>query len=241
MTPNFLSTIRTGMLDGTNMGGLTEILIFAVFLYGIARWRGPKLVVWLGSGFIAGSILTTPSISLSMYDKIISSAGFDVFLQWAHFVIEVVSLLIGIVCLRDWWVYKTSEDARKLVINYSFLEAVAENRSNWFTRFLFVTAAYFCGAGSAFLASAWPGDQRYFSVMQYRIFMPGFQWSTFFLSVLYGVAYNFLPILELAGFRALVNSPRIRGNLQQSLPNIQIIAAAIFLAYGSTMIYIYYT
>jgi len=237
---NIFSTIRTGLIDGTNVGGITQVLIFIVFLYIAAVWA-PRYLRWLGSGFIVGSAMTTTLINLSFFDNIIFSRDFDIFLQVAHFILEIASLAVGLILLRDWWVYSRSDDKRKLLVKYPFLDKPSDSRPwSLLGKLLFFAVAYLCGAGSAFLISAWPGDQRYFSILLYRIYLPGMQWPALLWGLFCGLMFNFYLILALVGFRKALKTAKIKDSLQRSLTKVQIVFSAVFLAYGGVMIYIYY-
>ena len=139
------------------------------------------------------------------------------------------------------------KDVRKLVIRFPFItdelegsaKSQTEKKPQWLL-FLLAVIAYLAGAGMTFLLSPWPCDQAYFSVLHYRVWTPGLQWSTICSLILYGLFYSWFLILELIGCRKVATLSEIREKLRRALPKVQVIVAALFLAYGITMLYFYY-
>lgn len=205
-------------------------------------WQGASRAGSLGAGFITGVAVTTPVINLGFFDNWLTSASFDSISQWAHFILELACLAGAVINLRDWRVYRKTPDLRRLILRYRFLENTNRelpSKKGWGRGFLWVLSVYACGALAAMLVSVWPGDQKYFSVLQYRILSPGLQLQTIFLAVGYGAAYSAPLMLELAGFK-FASGLSTKINLLPLLPKVQVVSAAVFLAYGAAMLYLYY-
>jgi hypothetical protein len=146
------------------------------------------------------------------------------------------------ICLRDWWILKKSQDPQKLLVQFPFSgpeNGTRLRQSKWFL-FLLISIGYVCGTALAFLQSAWPGDQQYFSILHYRILSSGLNFAMVLTLIVYGLCFNSILIVEFLGLKAVLNSARVCERLRQSLPIVQTGVAAIFLAYGATMIYFYY-
>lgn len=243
MTPvSLLSSLWIGLGDSAGPAAITNSIIFTFFLYGIMTWQGERRAVFLGGGFIAGVAVTTPLINLGFFDNRLDTSSFDIISQWVHFILELACLAAALVGVRDWRVYKKTPDLRQLILRYLFLESAKREfpvKKGWGRSFLWLLLAYLCGAFAAMLVSVWPGDQKYFSVLQYRIFSPGLHLQTIFSALIYGAAFSAPLILELAGFK-FASGLSTKRNLLPALPRVQVFMAAVFLAYGAAMLYVYY-
>ena len=241
MTPvSFLSTLLTGLTDCAGPATITSVIIFAFVLFFIIKCRGQQALFVIGGGFVVGMVVTTPLANLGLYDNWLNSEWFDILTQWVHFFIEAFCLVVGCISLRDWRIYKATQDTTRLLIRYPFLEEDLAVKRRW--RLLWVwwiLVAYLSGTVTAMFVSVWPGNQSYFSVLQYRIFMQGLRGQTLFLALCYGLIFSSPLILELHCFKMAMD-PAIKKKLTMALPKVQVVVAAVMLAYGATMLYLYY-
>jgi hypothetical protein len=238
---NLWSTLRSGLLDSTNTGLFTGLLVFAVFLFWAVKWQGLAQIGLMGKSFLLGTIIAAPLVNVGFFDNVIFSKAFDAVMDWAHCIIDLLCLMIAAICLRDWWVFKNTEDYGKLIVRFPFLSASERPKRSRWIRFLLFGFSFICGGSLAFLQSVWPGDQQYFSILYYKILSPGgYSLMVICFLIVYGVCANVILILEFIALRTVLNSESAGNRMQRLLPKVQIVTAAVFFAYGATMIYLYY-
>ncbi len=245
MAFRFPPAVRAGFVDSANPGALTALVLFAVFLFLINRFRHSLRIQ--GWCFIAGVGIVTGYIALGTFDPFLSSKRYDLFLDVFYFCAAVVFVVTGALFFRDWIIVKKDGGDARLVITPVLFSSNScgcfggkkdgEKRK---LRYKIGCGAvsFCCGGLVAFLESAWPADQ-YITIMLYQEIL-GKQASAVFNLILYVVVFVLPLFVVLSAGQWVSRSQKFRAKMISSQSKVQIIISAIFFAYGVVLLMYYF-
>jgi len=230
------STLKAGLMDSVNPGGLTVLVVFAVLLFSLARQR--RSVWGTGALFILGNCLLTGMLSLGAFDHIILTQVFERIWDTAYFLIPAGMVLLGGMILRDWHGFKKGNSRDKLFIKFCFREKADHVREHKGKILLRGLGVFLLGIFLAFIEAAWAPDP-YISILLYRmVYEPGV--GPRLLLGLYVITFVFPLIAAVILIQRMALSETFQKRMQIYFSRYQLGFSAVLLAYGLTFLYSYF-
>ena len=98
-----------GFTDSLNPCALTTIVFFVISLFLFLNRR--KGMIIFGGCFILGVLGATFFLIMGFGDPVRSSPIFFLMCRVIYLLIALIALGLGVVSLRDWWVYKKTKSS----------------------------------------------------------------------------------------------------------------------------------
>lgn len=118
-----LTIISAGLIDGINPCAFTVIVFFISFL-ALQGYRKRELII-IGLFFIFAVFLTYFLIGLGLFDFIYRLKGFWLVTKILNFSIGIFSIILGLLCLYDFFKFKKTRDTEGLLLQ---LPAAVKNQ-----------------------------------------------------------------------------------------------------------------
>lgn len=204
-----LFILGAGLVDGVNPCAFTVIVFFMSFLFFVGYSRREMFVV--GASFISAVFLTYLLIGLGIFSSLRHISGFLALSRLIYHVTAIIALALGILSLIDFWQYKKTKSADKMILKLpQFLKnritkvinvSLDKRRRGFKNLFSLVIVAFSCGIIVSFLESACTG-QMYLPTIVFMLKESSLKARALFYLLAYNLMFIFPLILIylLAGF-----------------------------------------
>jgi len=235
---------HAGAKDSLNPGSLTGILVFAVLLWLILKKGWPFSASVFP--YILGNAVTAMGSAGGVWDRMLNTRAADIFHDAADMTISLAAIVLGLVLVRDWWAVKRSGgDSSRALVHLTIArktkrKAGKGNRAKRLATGGLLFAVFLAGGGlMGAVETAWAPDVYTAYIIQ-DLSSPGGLLPALRDLMFYSLGYV-LPLLVL-GLMSLAerSGGAIARFVERRLTVMQILAAGILLAYGSTIIFRYY-
>ncbi len=234
-----LPALRAGLADSVNPGGLLALLLFICFLYFVSMVGGR--IFYSGCVFLVAAVILTTVLNTGLFDGFLICKIYDRFLHWSLVFFVTFDFIIGIILLRDWWIYLRSHREERLLVPFPFLDQardVVKSKSHLQNRAVLLLLSLLTAGVTMLLAVAWPPN-IYVTIILYQLTLPGYLLRAGFLLLLYSLG-TIVPMLTVLLILDRIFISRMRViRLQNVLSKVQIISAAVFLSYAISFIFFY--
>ena len=228
-----------GLTDSLNPCALTTIVFFVIVLHFFINHR--KVMVVFGGSFILGVLGTIFFLTMGLGDPVRSSPLFFLMCRIIYLVIALIALGLGVVNLREWWIYKRTKSMDSFgmkfpMISKKFDQILHKISPDWKNALWFSLVCVAAGILSAFVMSIYP-EQTYISMTVYALNVQQQPMISILSLFLYSLCFVF-PLVFLLVF--VILSLRLNNFstiTQRYRAAIKIICAAVLIAVGVGLIY----
>lgn len=198
-------------------------------------------MVIFGGCFILGVLGTIFFLTMGLADPLRSSPLFFLACRIIYLVIALIALGLGVVSLRDWWVYKKTKSADSSILNFPRISQRSDTlplkiSNDWKSGLWFPWVSLAAGALSALVMSISP-EQTYISMTVYTMNIAQERMNAVLYLFLYSLCFVF-PLVFSFVFVTLSSQWKAWPVITQRYgTGIRIVCAAVFFAIGLGLIY----
>lgn len=194
--------VGAGLADGINPCAFTVLVFFLSFLGFVGYSRREMLLV--GSAFILSVFLTYLLIGLGLFEGFRRLEIFNTLSSLIYIITASLAIVLGIISLYDWWIYKKTEDPDKIkiklpaLVKYQIHKVIRESvdrRQENKSLLKLIIASFFCGVIVSLLESICTG-QLYLPTIVYILGLPELRAKALFFLILYNLMFVF-PLVTI--------------------------------------------
>lgn len=230
-----------GLTDSINPCALTTIVFFVISLFFFVNHR--KGMVVFGGCFILGVMGTIFLLTMGLADPVRSSPIFFLACRIIYLVIALIAVGLGVLNLRDWWVYKKRKSADSAGMKFSVIskrldQLLAKISSDWKNALWFPFVCGAVGILTAFVMSIYP-EQTYISMTVYTLNVQQQSMNAIMSLFLYSLCFVF-PLVFLFVFILLSSQSKFFLTIAARYrPMIKMGCSAVFFAIGLGLLHVF--
>ena len=198
-------------------------------------------MVIFGGCFILGGLATIFFLTMGLGDPVRSSSLFFLICRIIYLIIALIALGLGVVNLRDWWIYKKTKSTDSLLrkfpivsqrLDQMLLKISTDGKNMLWFPFVCIAAGIF----TAFLMSIYP-EQTYISMTVYALNVQQQPMISVMSLFLYSLCFIFPLVFSLVFVILSFQSKSFLTIVQRHWAAAKIICSAVFFAIGLGLIY----
>ena len=222
-----------GLLDGLTPCATSTIVFLAGFLLFFPFKNKERNV--FGGCFIAAVFITFCFMEMGAFEGSRRLELFFVVTKAAYIFASILSIVLGVLCLRNWWMAFRNPGVKEFPFQFSkILRKEEVSAGNPLKRAIWAVAAGFL---AAILSSICRG-QVYLSMMLYMLAQ-----SQKIKAIFYILVYNLMAVLPLIFIFGLVHRLATRSSwqayLNTRLSAVKVVTAAVLLALGCGLLFMF--
>ncbi|MBM3251588.1 MAG: DUF1573 domain-containing protein [Candidatus Omnitrophica bacterium] len=238
---SWLTIVTAGLIDGINPCAFTVLIFFISFLTFAGYSRRQTII--LGTFFITAVFFTYLWIGLGLFEIFRRLSFFIVFSYLIYLITAILALILGVVSLYDWWIFKKTKDPERIKLKLpgfikkqiqATIRAKADDREEEVQRRTLLKLM-FTALSSGFIVSLLESvctGQLYLPTIVYVLGVPELKVKAW----LYLILYNFMfviPLFAIFLFALLGTTSETFAKIAaRHLTKVKLLTAIVFFGLG---------
>lgn len=240
----FTTVASAGLADGINPCAFTVLVFFLSFLGFVGYSR--REMFFVGGAFVFSVFLTYLLIGVGLFEGFRRLEVFRILSQLIYILTAILAIVLGLISLYDWWIYRKTKDIEKIkiklpaLVKYQIQKVIRQNvdsRQEGKSLLKLIIASFICGILVSLLESVCTG-QLYLPTIVYILSMPSLRAKALFFMVLYNLMFIFPLIIIFVCSVTGTTSSDFSLFAKKHLAGIKLFMAILFILLGVSLFFI---